>query len=121
MKEGKKGEGSLGISFGVIFSIILIVFFILIAGIVINSFLGSQKCAQVGIFVDNFGSEIEKSWSSPKVNSIFNGKLPSGIEYVCFMDLDKSVKGDFRAIGIELGRYGGGDENMFLYPVESSC
>ena len=60
--KSKRSQETLGIGFGVIFSIILIVFFIVIAGIVIKSFLDIKKCAELGIFVDRFGSEVKKTW-----------------------------------------------------------
>jgi len=56
----KRGQQILGMSFGVIFSIILIVFFIVVAGIVINSFLKTGDCAKMGIFLDRFGSDVKK-------------------------------------------------------------
>lgn len=119
----KRSQGVLGLSFGVIFSIILIIFFILVAFIAIRAFLGTQKCAQIGIFIDDFQEEINKAWNSQKSSFEFKGRLPSNLEYICFLDLEKSITatGVLGDIGRELGVYGGINANLFLYPTKNSC
>ena len=121
-KGNKRAEGVFGMGFGMIFSIILIVFFIVVAFIAIRSFLDTQKCAQIGIFKDNFQSEVTKTW--PNTGEFdFKGRLPAQIKYVCFADLSKPITATGIAgnIGRELGVYQGNIANMFLYPVESTC
>ena len=61
LSKNKKAQGVFGLSFSVIFSIFLIIFFVIIAFIVIKSFLGTQKCAQVALFKDDFQNEIKKA------------------------------------------------------------
>jgi len=121
--KSKKAEGVFGMGFGMIFSIILIVFFLVVAFIAIKSFLGTQKCAQVGIFKDNFQTEIDKAWNSQKSDFEFKGRLPTQIKYACFTDLSKPITatGTSGNIGRELGVYQGELANLFLYPVESAC
>ena len=101
--KNKKGQEVLGLSFGIIFSIILIVFFIVIAGIVIKSFLGAQDCARLGIFIDRLEKDVDKSWNSPSDSHTFKGDLPSKIDYICFGNLTEASKGEFKDIGYELG------------------
>jgi len=120
-KISKKGQETLGISFGVIFSIILIVFFIIIAFIVIRSFLKVGDCAEMGIFVDKFNSDIKKTWNSQFDAHVFKGNLPSSLEYVCFANLSKSSRGEFELIGYDLGLFEGKNANMFFYPTSKAC
>lgn len=121
--KSKKGQGIFGMSFGMIFSIILIVFFVAVAFIAIKSFLDTQRCAQIGIFKDNFQTEIDKSWNSENSDFEFKGRLPTQIKYVCFADLSKPITATGTAgnIGRELGVYQGYIANMFLYPTEPAC
>ena len=121
MKRGKKAQQIMGISFGVMFSIILIIFFMIIAFIVINSFLNTQKCAQVGLFINDFQTEINKAWNSQKSDFIFKSKLPSSLTYVCIANLTQSASGEYKEIGVEIGVYGGTESNLFLYPFEKAC
>ncbi len=117
----KKAQQILGLSFGVIFSIILIVFFIAIVGIVIKSFLQTGDCAKLGIFTDSFKSDVRKSWNSQYDKHAFNGRLPSGIDYICFANLSAPVKGGFEDIGYDLGLFVGRRANTFFYPTTKAC
>lgn len=120
-EKSKKGQQVLGMSFGIIFSIILIVFFIIIAGIVIRSFLKTGDCAKIGIFIDSFESDIKKSWNAQFNSHTFKANLPSNIDYVCFANLSNSNKGEFQEIGFELGLFEGRIANIFFYPSGKAC
>ena len=120
MKQ-KRGQQVFGMSFGTIFSILLIIFFIVIAIIVINAFLKTQKCAEVGIFIDDFQIEIDKTWNSQKSEFEFESNLPSKLDYVCFANLSNNFQGNYADIGAEIGVYQGYDANLFLYPIENAC
>mgnify|MGYP003972872035 CR=1 FL=1 len=120
-KKNKRAQGVFGISFGVIFSIFMIIFFVIIAFIVIRAFLGTQKCAQVAIFNEDFQGEIKKAWNSPKQISTFKGRLPSSLDYVCFANLSKSIRGIDSEMGDVISIYEGENANLFLYPIENAC
>jgi len=121
MPKSKRSQYILGMSFGVIFSIILIVFFIVIAGIVIGSFLKTGDCARVGIFLDSFRSDVKRTWNSQVDSHVFKGNLPSKIDFVCFGNLSRSSSGEFQDIGFELGIFEGRNANMFFYPIGRAC
>ena len=122
-RKNKKGQGGIfGMGFGMIFSIILIVFFVIVAFIAIKSFLGTQECAQIGIFKEYFQNEVTKTW--PQTGDFeLKSRLPIKIKYVCFADLSKPITATGTAgnIGRELGVYEGYVANMFLYPTEPAC
>ena len=121
LPKSKRSQQILGLSFGVIFSIILIIFFILITFIVIKSFLSTKSCAQLGIFKSKLENEVKNSWNSQYVSSKFKGVLPSKVKKVCFSDLSSQFKGVNRDIGEEFSVYEGNNKNMFFYPIESAC
>lgn len=120
-KINKKGQEIMGMSFSVIFSLLLIVFFIVVAFIAINAFLKTKKCAEVGLFVDDFQTEIQRAWNSQKDNFEFKRSFPSNIDYVCFANLSNGLKGPNTDIGDELGIYEVKNANMFFYPIGNAC
>lgn len=109
-------------SFGVIFSIILIVFFIVIAIIVINAFLKSRDCAQIGMFLDRLEDDVKSSWNSQKDIHEFKGNIPSNIDYVCFADLTagSESEGEAREIWRDIN-IGNKEHNLFFSPRKKSC
>ena len=119
--KSKRSQETLGIGFGVIFSIILIVFFIVVAGIVIKSFLDTKKCAELGIFTDRFESEVKKTWNSQSFKGQFKGNLPGSIDYVCFANLSRTIRGPFEEEGFDIGLYEGKRANTFFYPTNKAC
>jgi len=119
MKRGKRAQQIFGMSFGMIFSIMLIVFFIVIAIVVVNYFLDMKKCTQIGLFIDDFENDVERAKNSEKASFEFSGNLPSGLEYVCFVNLSESL--DSRAVAEEISFYEYENANMFFYPQKNSC
>ena len=119
----KKGSGIFGMGFGMIFSIILIVFFVIVAFIAIKAFMDTQRCAQIGLFITDLQEEVDKTWNPQKSDFEFKSRLPNKIKYVCFADLSEDISstGIVGNIGRELGVYQGYIANMFLYPTEPAC
>ena len=116
-----KAQQVMGLSFGVIFSMILIVFFIAITFYIINKFMYSSQCAQLGLFIDDLRSNVNNAWNSQKDDFIIKKSLPKKIEYVCFADMTKPRKGKFQEIGFELWRYKGTGSNALFYPAKKAC
>lgn len=83
----KKAEGVFGMSFGMIFSIILIVFFFAAAFLGIRTFLNWQKCAQIGMFFDDIQNRVDEAWNSPSASYRFNATLPTSIKNVCLINI----------------------------------
>jgi hypothetical protein len=90
--KSKKSQGVFDMSFTMIFSIILIVFFIIVAFIAIKYFLNYQRTAQIGLFLDDFKSEVNKVFNSEStLNYYFNSTLPKYIEQVCIVNLQTAI------------------------------
>lgn len=91
--RSKKGDGVFGLSFGMIFSIILIVFFFSAAFIGIRMFLNLQTQTQIGMFFQDVQTRVDDAWNSPSASYTFNTTLPTGVKYVCFMNVSAPTNG----------------------------
>ena len=115
----KNKEGQMKLSFGMIFSIILIIIFIAFAFYAIQKFLGIQRSIQVGQFKDKLESDIDKMWKgqgSKEVEYI----LPKKIKYVCFVDYNSNKKGEKEDLYSKLKQVYDEYENLIFYPVGSA-
>ncbi len=115
-----KKKGQFQISFGMIFSIIIIVATIAVSGYVITNFLKISKCSDIGLFYNDLQKDVDKAWASEITNNLFEGKLPGGIESVCFGNVSSSL-GDKSEEAEFLRRYYRQDKNIFLYPTQRAC
>lgn len=102
-KKSRKAE-VFGMSFSMIFSIILIAFFVVVAFIGIRYFLSYQRNVQVNLMVQDLQKDIDDAWNSGSVSFSFNATLPSGfqVDYLCFMDFNKDT---ISANNVESGIY----------------
>ena len=82
----KEERGQMQLSFGMIFSIILIILFVAFAFFAINKFLGLQRIAQVGQFVDGLQTDVDKIWKGSQGSQEVQYFLPKKIKKVCFTD-----------------------------------
>ena len=80
----KSKHSAMELSFGMIFSIILIIAFLVFAFWGIKVFIGTQKIAQVGIFINDFKDDVDRVWRSPQSSEKRTYSLPSKVEKVCF-------------------------------------
>jgi hypothetical protein len=114
-------RGQMKMSFGMIFSIILIVIFIAVASYAIMKFLGFQKQVQVGQFVNNLQQDVDKmeKGSYGSVEQSYN--IPSKINYLCFTDFSKPSKGPKADLYSDFQLFSSGEENnMFFYPFDAA-
>ncbi len=116
-------KGSIELSFGMIFSIIIMVAIIGVAIYVISVFLDIGETSQFGLFHQQFQETIDEVWASSITNKVSTFPLPNSIELVCFGSLSGSsynprYEDEFR----ELKRYSSNFEqqntNRFLYPSD---
>jgi hypothetical protein len=81
----KKKKGQLDLSFGMIFSIFLIVVFIAVAFYGINKFLEWQRLAQIKIFQNDLQQDVDNMWSGAQGSQEVSYNLPGRVEKVCFI------------------------------------
>jgi len=113
-------RGQVKLSFGMIFSVILIIVFLAFAFYAIKTFLGFQDSATKGKFVNDLQSDIDRVWKSTESSQEETYSLPSKIKSICFVDFSGSVKGENAYLYNELEMSYFGNENMVFYPLGSS-
>lgn len=119
----KRGQGVFGLSYGVIFSIIVIIAVIALAFYAINYFLGLNKCTEVGFYFQDLEKEIDRAWAASTHRSSFEIEVPSGITHACFGPLSGNVvNAEDSAIKTVLQEnFPGPNHNIFIYPIEKAC
>jgi len=120
-KRGKKAEGFLGMGFGMIFSIFLIIVFIITAVYAIKQFLDYTNCSVTGIFLKDLQDDITGVFNRQFSSFPFQRNLPSGIQYVCFANFSNNLRGQYVDIGQDLSIYEGTKNNLFFYPRGKAC
>jgi hypothetical protein len=107
------------LSFGMIFSIILILAFLAFSVYAIQKFLGIQRSIQIGAFGEDLQNDIDTMWRGSQGSEVEEYNLPGKIEKVCFMDVDKTAKGPDGLLYGDLKMAYFGSENMMFYPFGS--
>ena len=117
----KNNRGQMQLSFGMIFSIILIIIFVSVAFFAIKTFLGLQDSSLITKFVKDLNSDIDRIWKSSQSSQTIDYMLPKEVTHVCFVDFSKESNGTHVNLFNELkrGDFGGG-ENFVFYPIGSS-
>jgi len=117
---GKKRAGQMQISFGMIFSIIIIIAVMAVAFYTIRYFLGFKSCTDVGLFYNDLQEIVDDAYrASAGYYDTFTGSLPKDVKKVCIGNMS-SNSGEFRNEynSLERIRHKG---NLFLYPLNSGC
>lgn len=109
------------LSFGMIFSIILIIVFMTFAFYVIKILLQGQSDNSVLLFKEKMQDDIDKIWKgSGSLRNPDGYSLPSKVEMVCFVDYSSPEKGMNSGIYEKLKQAYYGSENLIFYPVGSA-
>ena len=104
------------ISFGMIFSIILIIIFISFSFSIIKNWLELGTTTQIESFVQYLQIDVNSAWNGAQNSGIEKYDLPDKVEKVCFVDYASPAKGD----GINMQEYMddtySNSNNLFFYP-----
>jgi len=84
IKRGKKGQ--LDISFGMIFSVVLIIAFLGFGFYAITKFIDFQNTIKIEKFLSDFQQDVSNMWKSPQGSQNLVYDLPTQITSVCFVD-----------------------------------
>jgi hypothetical protein len=115
----KRGDGAVGMSFGWMFSLLLIIFFILAAIYGIRFFLDMSQCSQVGLFYDELKDNVADAYKSPSSDFEMKINIP-GVKQICFANLSDKISGSLSAYE-EINLYEIYDANVFLIPSSKAC
>lgn len=109
-----------GLSFQMIFSILLIIVFVIAAGIAVRTLINNTEHARIVKFIQELNSETEKIWMATTAEKTIYLDLPSKIGFVCFADNLKSLdeedfpdKDVYDSINFYSDEYG--DSKVFFY------
>lgn len=118
----KRAQHTMGLPFSLIFSIFLIIIFIVVAFMAGKSFLDTSTCAKIGLFYEDFGREVDLAWKAGQVEKEIKIGLPAGIKKICFGNLSEgaSITNDGEEYE-NLYRLGNYKANTFLYPQQKAC
>lgn len=114
-----KNKAQLQISFGVLFSIILIIIFLTFGFYVITKFLNMQTEILIGTFKTDLQNEIDKAWkggSQDIISSQFEYTLPLKINYFCIVDFSSGARGAYSSYYNEIKKYKRTNMNSYFYP-----
>jgi hypothetical protein len=115
-------RGQLEISFGMIFSIIIIIAVIATSFYVIQYFTNLTKCSTIGLFYEGIQKETNTAWQGTTSKSLFVGNVPSQISYVCFGNMSLSPRSQDVERYNELKKtYRLSNSNSFMYPTQKGC
>lgn len=81
-----KKRGAMEMSFGMIFSIVLIIIFIAATFYAITKFLQLQETIKISKFGSDLQSDIDKMWKGSQGSQEVEYSLPSKIKAVCFVE-----------------------------------
>jgi len=80
------------LSFGMIFSIILIVAFLAVAFYAIYVFLGINESAKIAKFTEGLQNDVDKLWTGSKGTQSVDYFLPSKVDGVCFQNKEQTMR-----------------------------
>lgn len=115
----KKAQQTMGMPFGMIFAIFLIIVFVIAAFMAAKHFLSIGEAASIGMFYDEFEKAVNDAVRGQESDREFNINLPSDIDQVCFANLSAQITNP----GIEynaIRNYDVYDANVFLIPPEKA-
>jgi hypothetical protein len=107
------------LSFGMIFSIILIIFFVGFAFFVIGQIFKGKCDTDIGLFFDELESRIDDSWRGTRGSTPFKQSMCDEVEAICFVDFNEQASVREEAY-FEFSLYDNTGMNVFLWPTEAS-
>lgn len=110
------------LSFGMIFSIIIIAVTMGVAGYIIYKFINTGDTIKCKIYDSDIQKKIDNMWSSDvTLRDVFSGEVPSKTKKVCFGNINQTyLTSEDEKIQKEMNFYVDKKSNIFFYP-KNSC
>lgn len=105
------------LSFGMIFSILIIIVTLAVAFYVIKEFVQTSSCSSIQLYYDDLTLEIDKVWKSSGAQLTFSRDVPSSVNAVCFGN-PAELGQQYATEKSVLGRFAGQEKNAFIVPVQ---
>ncbi len=106
------------LSFGMIFSILIIIVTVGVAFYVISEFMETGRCTELRAFHENLQREIDTTWRSASAQLTYNRALPSSVTSVCFGSIATLDKERHGVEAAAFQSYRDTDNNFFIHPVQ---
>ena len=106
------------LSFGMIFSIILIIMFLSFSFFGIKKFMDLGNSAQNAKLKDSIQSDVNKIWQGIQGSQTVEYFVPSKTDALCFVDFSQGMIGSSQSVYDELERAFYGAKNLFTYPAD---
>lgn len=120
MKRGGNKRAQQKLSFGMLFSIMLIIMFLIFAFYVILKFINFQKYSKTALFVNGLQEDIDKMWKAPQGSKTQKYSLPGEVLLVCFVDFNSAPNNKQELYSEAELVSGGGKNNLFVSPIGAS-
>ncbi|HLC31644.1 MAG TPA: hypothetical protein VJK51_03175 [Candidatus Nanoarchaeia archaeon] len=115
-------RGQVQLSFGMIFSIIIIIATVAVAFYVLTRFVSLGNTISCSQFYAALQEEIDDAWNGESSKLVFEKAAPSDISAVCIGSLEaNTVLPKDRSIFLALKDEFRGSGNLYFYPLGSSC
>lgn len=109
-------RGQLELSFGMLFSIIIIIATITIAFYFLRVFFQTSSCTTFELLHKEIRDRVDEIWRAPQAREQVSLKVPQTITAVCFGTPDVRHE-----IGEKLDAYRVQGQGVYLYPPEEAC
>lgn len=119
-KRGLNNKAQMKMSFGMIFSLILIMAFLAFGFYAIKFLLDLQNTTKIGTFIDEFEEDVDGVWKSTQGSKKESYNIPGKIEYVCFFKQGASIRGRYQNIYDEFEIVPQPGDNMYFYPLNAA-
>jgi len=112
-------RGQMKLSFGMIFSIILIIIFLVFTFYAIKTLLGMNENVTIGKFYDSLQDDVSKVWQASQGSQVEIYSLPGKIKKVCFVDYGNPGIGADSNEYDELSLEASSSKNIVFLPLGS--
>jgi uncharacterized protein (UPF0333 family) len=124
MKEMIKNKhAQMELSYGFLFSVILVGIFIFVAGYAIMMFMDINKQVETGIFTKELQNEIDRIWNGAGEDIFINLTIKSSkITHICFFSSNEGKRGNFENINEIYSDLESmplnSENNLYFYPLK---
>lgn len=121
MQKRRGKSAQLQLSFGMMFSILIIIATVGVSIYFITKVMNAQECTKLQLFKDDLQNTIDKMWRSPFGQDDFSSSIPGGIKKVCIGIPPNLIGGTYAKVLEEIEVYVDEGENLFFYPPKEAC
>jgi len=116
LKKRKNKSAQMKLSFGMIFSIILIIAFLAVGFYAIKAFLNFKDDTLIVDFKLDLERDVDTAWRGNQYDKVHEYILPSKVDEVCLVREEPNLE-----MGEEFERYYTDDGNLYFFPLDKNA